>query len=172
LLFPRNYRDLIKQATSSEQIPPEIAFSIIRQESAFNPRARSPVDAFGLMQLLPSIAKNLSHNTNIPYKEAEDLFSPEVNIPLGAKEIKGLLTKYDQQYILAVSAYNASGTAIRGWLKTRYRPDALEFIEEVPYDETRSYIKLVLRNFVFYKRLNQDGTEVPFPEEWLRLVSK
>ncbi|MBK9322062.1 MAG: transglycosylase SLT domain-containing protein [Bdellovibrionaceae bacterium] len=172
LLFPRNYQVLIQQAAAAEQIPPEIAFSIIRQESAFNPLARSPVDAFGLMQLLPTIAKNLSHKTNIPYNEPDDLFNPEVNIPLGAKEIKGLLTKYDQQYILAVSAYNASGTAIRGWLKTRYRPDAIEFIEEVPYDETRSYIKLVLRNFVFYKRLNQSETSVPFPEEWLRLVSK
>lgn len=169
LLFPRNYRDLIQQSAGNQQIAPEFVFSIIRQESAFNPRARSPVDAFGLMQLLPSIGKELSRNTKINYSEPDDLFDPEVNIPLGAKELKNLLSKYDQQYILAVSAYNASGSAIRGWMKTRFREDSLEFIEEVPYDETRSYIKLVMRNFVFYKRLNQDGP-VPFPEEWLKLV--
>jgi soluble lytic murein transglycosylase len=171
VLFPRNYKDVIIEAARSENIPPEIAFSIIRQESAFNPRARSPVDAFGLMQLLPSVAKELARNTQVPYKEADDLYDPDINVPLGAKEIKGLLSKYDQQYILAVSAYNASGSAIRGWLKTRFRPDALEFIEEVPYDETRAYIKLVMRNFVFYKRLNQSEGPVLFPEAWLKLVS-
>jgi soluble lytic murein transglycosylase len=121
---------------------------------------------------LPSVAKELARGTDVPYAEAEDLFDPEINVPLGAKEIKSLLSKYDQQYILAVAAYNASGSAIRGWLKTRFRPDALEFIEEVPYDETRAYIKLVLRNYVFYKRLNQSEGPVQFPEEWLRLVSK
>jgi soluble lytic murein transglycosylase len=171
LLFPRNYKDLIIQAAQVEQIPSELGFSIIRQESAFNPRARSPVDAFGLMQLLPSIAKELGHGTKVPYQEAEDLYDPEINVPLGTKELKNLLSRYDQQFILAVSAYNASSNAIRGWLKTRYRADALEFIEEVPYDETRAYIKLVMRNFVFYKRLNQVAeAPVAFPEEWLKLA--
>lgn len=169
LLFPRNYRDIIQQSAGSEQIAPEFVFSIIRQESAFNPRARSPVDAFGLMQLLPSLGKELSKNSKITYSEPDDLFDPEVNIPLGSRELKNLLTKYDQQYILAVSAYNASASAIHGWMKTRYREDSLEFIEEVPYDETRSYIKLVMRNFVFYKRLNQ-ASPISFPEEWLKLV--
>ncbi len=169
LLFPRNYKDIIQQAAGTEQIAPEFVFSIIRQESAFNPRARSPVDAFGLMQLLPSLGKELSKNAKVSYKEPDDLFDPEVNVPLGARELKNLLAKYDQQYILAVSAYNASGSAIRGWLKTRFRDDSLEFIEEVPYDETRAYIKLVMRNFVFYKRLGQSAP-VPFPEEWLKLV--
>lgn len=182
LLFPRNYRELIVKSAEQEGILPEFPFSIIRQESAFNPRARSPVDAFGLMQLLPSLAKNLSKGTTIPYHEAEDLYDPEINVPLGTKELHNLLKKYDNQYILAVSAYNASDSAIRGWLKTRYRPDAVEFIEEVPYDETRTYIKLVLRNFVFYKRLSQPQVtnavvnptegQVRFPEEWLKLVSK
>jgi peptidoglycan lytic transglycosylase len=169
LLFPRNYKDLILQAAGNEKIAPEFVFSIIRQESAFNPRARSPVDAFGLMQLLPSLGKELSKGTKVSYSEPDDLFDPEVNVPLGAKELKNLLSKYDQQYILAVSAYNASGSAIRGWLKTRFREDSLEFIEEIPYDETRAYIKLVMRNFVFYKRLGQDDP-VQFPEEWLKLV--
>ncbi|WP_413288252.1 transglycosylase SLT domain-containing protein [Bdellovibrio sp. HCB337] len=176
LLFPRNYKDIILQAAQAEQIPPELVFSIIRQESAFNPRARSPVDAFGLMQLLPNLGQQLSKKSNIAYKEPEDLFDPEINVPLGSKELKTLLNRYDQQYILAVAAYNASGNAIRGWLKTRFREDSLEFIEEVPYDETRAYIKLVMRNFVFYKRLNQgDANQTPtlnFPEEWLKLVSK
>ncbi len=170
LLFPRNYKDLIVQAAQAEQIPAELGFSIIRQESAFNPRARSPVDAFGLMQLLPSIAKELSRNSGVPYNDAEDLYDPEINVALGTKELRNLVTRYDQQYILAVAAYNASAGAIRGWMKTRYRDDALEFIEEIPYDETRAYVKLVMRNYVFYKRLNQREGPVAFPEEWLKLV--
>lgn len=172
LLFPRTYKELILNAAATEKIAPEFTFSIIRQESAFNPRARSPVDAFGLMQLLPSLGKNLAKGTTIAYTEPEDLFNPEINIPLGTKELSKLLKKYDGQYVLAVSAYNASDSAIRGWLKTRFREDSLEFIEDVPYEETKTYIKLVMRNFVFYKRLNQTEDQVAFPEEWLRLVSK
>ena len=167
LLFPRPYGDIVAKASQKSGIPQEFIYSIIRQESAFNPEARSPVDAFGLMQLLPSVSKNLASTYKLEYKEALDLFKPEINIPLGAFELKTLMKKYDNQYILAVSGYNANDSAIRGWLKTRYRPDALEFIEEVPYEETRAYIKLTMRNYVFYSRLLHSDKAIKFPEELL-----
>ncbi|MFM6930497.1 MAG: transglycosylase SLT domain-containing protein, partial [Bdellovibrio sp.] len=167
LLFPRPYSDIVAQASQKSGTPQEFIYSIIRQESAFNPEARSPVDAFGLMQLLPSVSKNLAATYKLEYKEALDLFKPEINIPLGAFELKTLMKKYSNQYILAVSGYNANDSAIRGWLKTRFRPDALEFIEEVPYEETRAYIKLTMRNYVFYSRLLHSDKAIKFPEELL-----
>nr|BFD59015.1 hypothetical protein CKG001_11220 [Bdellovibrio sp. CKG001]BFD62394.1 hypothetical protein BdHM001_10750 [Bdellovibrio sp. HM001] len=169
LLFPQAYGDIIAEASKKSGIPQEFIFSIIRQESAFNPEARSPVDAFGLMQLLPSVAKQLAKQNNLPYSEASDLFKPEINVPLGAFELKNLMRKYNNQYILAVSGYNANDSAIRGWLKTRFRDDSVEFIEEVPYEETRAYIKLTMRNYVFYQRLLHQGKGSRFPEELLKL---
>lgn len=169
LLFPQAYADTIAEASEKSGIPQEFIFSIIRQESAFNPEARSPADAFGLMQLLPSIAKNLAQQNGLAYEKATDLFIPEINVPLGAFELKTLMKKYNNQFILAVSGYNANAGAIRGWLKTRYRDDAVEFIEEVPYEETRTYIKLVMRNYVFYQRLLHRDQSVEFPEQLLAL---
>lgn len=172
LLFPQPFGDIIAEASEKSTIPQEFIYSIIRQESAFNPEARSNVDAFGLMQLLPSVAKQLAKQNNIPYEEALDLYKPEVNIPLGAFELKSLMKKYNNQFILAVSGYNANDGAIRGWLKTRYRDDSVEFIEEVPYEETRAYIKLTMRNFIFYQRLLAVDKSTPFPEELLSLKTR
>ncbi|WP_413557820.1 transglycosylase SLT domain-containing protein [Bdellovibrio sp. HCB209] len=167
LLFPQPYGDIVAGASQKSGIPQEFIYSIIRQESAFDPEARSPVDAFGLMQLLPSVSKNLANTYGLEYKEALDLYKPEINIPLGAFELKTLMKKYNSQYILAVSGYNANDSAIRGWMKTRFRPDAVEFIEEVPYEETRAYIKLTMRNYVFYNRLLHAPQAIKFPEELL-----
>ncbi len=172
LLFPQAYEDIILNASAKSGVPAEFIFSIIRQESAFNTEARSPADAFGLMQLLPSIAKQLAKQNSLTYGEALDLFKPEVNIPLGAFELKTLMKKYDNQFILAVSGYNANDSAIRGWLKTRFRADSVEFIEEVPYEETRTYIKLVMRNYVFYRRLLQHDSATTFPEDLLLLKER
>ncbi|UXR65022.1 lytic transglycosylase domain-containing protein [Bdellovibrio bacteriovorus] len=169
LLFPQAFGDIIAGASTKSGIPQEFIFSIIRQESAFNPEARSPADAFGLMQLLPGVAKQLAKQNNLPYSEASDLFKPEINVPLGAFELKNLMRKYNNQYILAVSGYNANDSAIRGWLKTRFRDDSVEFIEEVPYEETRAYIKLTMRNYVFYQRLLHQEKGSRFPEELLKL---
>lgn len=169
LLFPQPFADLIAEAAKKSGTPQEFIYSIIRQESAFNPEARSPVDALGLMQLLPAVAEQVAKQHSIPYTEANDLFKPEVNIPLGALELKTLMKKYNNQFILAVSGYNANGSAIRGWLKTRFRPDPIEFIEEVPYEETRGYIKLTMRNYIFYQRLLNPTQSTPFPEALLAL---
>ncbi|MEN0059131.1 MAG: transglycosylase SLT domain-containing protein, partial [Bdellovibrio sp.] len=169
LLFPQPYSEIIAEAASKSDIPQEFIYSIIRQESAFNPEARSPADAFGLMQLLPSIAKSLAKQNSLAYEDALDLFKPEINVPLGAFELKSLMKRYRNQFILAVSGYNANAGAIRGWLNTRHRPDSVEFIEEIPYEETRSYVKLVMRNYVFYQRLLNPQTPTPFPEALLAL---
>lgn len=170
LLFPQVFNDIIATASQKSGVPQEFIFSIIRQESAFNPEARSPVDAFGLMQLLPSIAKQLAKQNSLEFQDDHDLFKPEVNIPLGAFELKTLLKKYNNQFILAVSGYNANDGAIKGWMKTRYREDPVEFIEEVPYEETRTYIKLVMRNYVFYQRLLNPEKTTLFPEALLSLA--
>lgn len=163
VIFPTNYKKTIEIAAQKTRLPKEYVYSIIRQESAFNPFARSSADAFGLMQILPTIAKLIADQNNIPYKEAQDLYQPDTNITIGSLLLRRQLDKYQERYVLSTASYNASENAIAGWLKLRYREDVLEFIEEVPYEETRNYIKLVLRNYVFYSR-QFSNESVLFPE--------
>lgn len=169
LLFPRPYYDEIRLASERFDVKRELIYSIIRQESAFNPRARSHADAFGLMQMLPEVARKKASSLEIEVGAPEDLYDPYTNIQLGSAFIKELLDKYSGQFILAVSSYNASDKAIHGWMVTRYRGDSIEFIEDIPYEETRGYVRLVMRNFIFYKVMESQGQRIPFPEDLLQL---
>lgn len=163
LLFPRKFLELIQTSAEKFQIRPELVLSIIRQESAFNPQARSGADALGLMQLLPSVARKHQKKTGVKIDHFEDLYEPESNIPLGTSLLADLSKKYRGQFLLIAAAYNANEKAIGTWLKTRLQDDPLEFIEDIPYEETRAYVKLVLRNFIFYSRLNNPSQSLPFP---------
>lgn len=163
LLFPRDFLDLITTNAEKFKVRPELMLSIIRQESAFNPNARSPADAFGLMQVIPQVAKIHEKATGIQVEHFEELYRPEINIPVGAALLADLDKKYRGQFVLTAAAYNASERAIEGWLKTRLQDDPLEFIEDIPYEETKAYVKLVLRNFIFYSRLSKPGETLAFP---------
>ncbi|PWU20582.1 MAG: hypothetical protein C5B49_04070 [Bdellovibrio sp.] len=167
LLFPQEFAELIDKSAKKENLESELVFAIIRQESAFDPWVRSPADAMGLMQILPGQAKAVGKEIDIPFEQHDDLFSPEINIPIGAHLLKQSLNRYQGNFILGVASYNANDRAIRNWLKTRFRDDPLEFIEEIPYEETRAYVKLVLRNYIFYKRLRNPSQGLTFPNECL-----
>jgi soluble lytic murein transglycosylase len=167
LLFPRRYMDLIETWAAKFKVSPELMLSIIRQESSFNPYARSGADAFGLMQLLPQVAKVRLKKVKIPVRHFEDLYKPEVNIPYGAALLSDLFKKYHGQFILTVASYNANEKAIANWMRTRFKGDPLEFIEDIPYEETRAYIKLVLRNYIFYSRLAAPRQALAFPDHCL-----
>jgi soluble lytic murein transglycosylase len=129
------------------------------------------MDAFGLMQLLPEVAERAAEEHGIPMSKAEDLYEPHINIPLGAAHLRKLWDRYRGEFVLAVASYNASERAIMNWLKTRYRGDALEFIEDIPYDETREYVKLVMRNMITYQMMNAQEKAPEFPEWALRIES-
>jgi soluble lytic murein transglycosylase len=168
LYFPRPWRTIVENSAIKFKVPSELIYSIMRQESSFNPGARSPADAFGLMQLIPENAKIAGKRADIEIGQHEDLYRPEVNIPLGTAFLRELMDHWKDKFIPTVASYNASDKAIAGWLKTRFHGDVLEFIEDVPYDETKTYLKLVMRNFVFYSRLNNGSAnqalDLPFPE--------
>lgn len=172
LLFPMPFKKVVEDASLQFGVEPEFVYSIMRQESAFDPHARSHADAFGLLQLIPKAAKYAQERIpktaqNVKFNEPEDLYQPEVNIPLGAVFIADTMKRYNGQLMLTAAAYNASEEAIKGWQKTRYRNDPTEFIEDIPYEETRTYLKLVLRNYLFYKRLNLREPTMSFPERCL-----
>lgn len=170
LVFPLPFETRIREEAQRQGLDPALIYSIIRQESLFNTFARSHADAFGLMQLIPEMAHQAANRLGVNFHGPDDLYDPDKNIALGTIFLKDLFNKYSGRFILSVAAYNANDKAIQGWLRTRMRKDPLEFIEEIPYDETRLYVKLVLRNFVTYqRRLSQ--TSVKFPEWTLRLTA-
>lgn len=152
--FPTPYKEEVRAAAKKFNVEPELIYAISRQESAFNQHARSWADAFGVMQIIPEKAKILGQRYQIPYRSHDDLFTPQTNVLLGASLLNELNKMFDGIFPLYVASYNASDSAVRKWYKERYSGDLIEFIEMIPYAETRKYVKLVMRNFFIYKKIN------------------
>ena len=170
LLFPLRFEEEIKLNAKKWNIPPALVFAIIRQESAFNPKARSPADAFGLMQLIPSTARSIAIQIKKPYNGTKDLYDPLKNITLGTFYIKKLLKRYDGSFIFSLAAYNAGGTPVKKWKSSLDKTNSLEFIENIPYEETRAYVKLLIRNFIVYNAiLNKESSHFP---SWIFNINK
>lgn len=169
--FPLQYLDHYEKAAQTVGIDKALLLAITRQESGFDPLSRSHADAFGLMQVIPEVAQAVSKEAKYGYTHPEDLYLPEVNIPIGAHFIGRLLKRFDGAFIPSVSSYNASEAAIKNWIRTRYRGDSTEFIEEIPYEETKTYVKLVMRNFVFYQLLLSPDQKLDFPVSCLVTIA-
>lgn len=153
VVFPTPYKNSINKLGKKYTVPEEIVYGITRQESAFVPSERSWADAFGLMQMIPEKAIELSRKYNIPYNDYNDLYTPDINIEMGTALLKDLREKYKSKFVQSVAAYNASEDAIAVWERERFNGNYFEFIEMIPYEETRNYIKLVFRNHITYKRI-------------------
>lgn len=156
-LYPLSFKDVVFKAASRFKTDPYLLQSIIRQESAFNPEARSPADAFGLMQLIPELAQRLSKEHRVPYRDFNDLYKEDINVTLGSAYIRELLRRMDGRMVGVIAAYNAGTGPIFNWYKNRHRKDVFEFIEGIAYEETRNYIKLVLRNWIIYQQLERNS---------------
>ncbi len=161
LLFPNPYFNQIKDI--SKALNPKIVLSLIRQESAFNPNARSSVGARGLMQLMPNTARQYRRRLRV-----SQLKNPQLNIKIGVKFLKKLLKKYDGNLIKALAAYNAGQGNLRKWEEKIFTKtdNPLLMIESIPFKETQQYVKLIYRNLFFYNlkennvNLTQDYQEL------------
>jgi soluble lytic murein transglycosylase len=145
-------KPIIKSKYLNSKTDLDLIYSIIRQESAFNKEARSFADAYGLMQIIPQRAKKLSRKHRIPYKAPSDLYNIQINTGLGSHYLNDLVILLGK-LPMAIGSYNAGESAMKRWVKSRYNGDIEEFIEDVPYRETKKYIKLVLRNLEIYRSL-------------------
>jgi soluble lytic murein transglycosylase len=132
---------------------PYLILALIRQESLFDARARSPAFALGLMQLLPSTAARVANHLGMTAPPDEQLFDPQVNLTLGTQYLKELLERYSNNWFKAIAAYNAGEAAVDRWEREIVTDDIEEFVERIPYLETRGYVKLVMRNHRVYKKL-------------------
>jgi soluble lytic murein transglycosylase len=139
--------------SEARELDPYFVYSLMRQESLFDPRVVSPAAAYGLMQLLLSTARRMATRANIDAVDVEDLFSPETNVKLGTEYLTELADRFDSDPVLMLAGYNAGETAAERWQERGKDLELDEFIEKISYRETRAYVKKVLRNYRNYLRL-------------------
>lgn len=154
--FPLAQNKHVLREARDAGIDPAWSYAIIRAESAWMSDARSHADAYGLMQLLPGVAKQVAKNASLSYAKPQDLFDPTLNIQLGTRFLAQMANKYSGSPWLASAAYNAGGSPVGRWIDARpnFEPDF--FIETIPYKETRDYVARVLAFSVIYDwRMNQ-----------------
>ncbi|WP_038155797.1 murein transglycosylase [Trabulsiella guamensis] len=166
--FPLAYRDLYVRYTSDKDISQSYAMAISRQESAWNPKVRSPVGATGLMQLMPATATHTVKMFNIPgYSSQSQLLDPETNIKIGTSYLQYVYQQFGNNRIYASAAYNAGPGRVRTWRSNSAgRLDAVAFVESIPFSETRSYVKNVLAYDAYYRYFMGDKPVILSDSEW------
>jgi soluble lytic murein transglycosylase len=159
--FPLADEQDVLAAAQAAGIDPAWAFAIIRAESAWQTDAHSGADAYGLMQLLPGTAAQLARENGLPYGNAQDLYDPGINIPLGTRYLAAMAMRYDGSPWLASAAYNAGPIPVQRWVDARGALPPDVFIATIPYHETRDYVGRVLSFETMYDwRLHGDALPV------------
>lgn len=134
-------------------VDPYLIAAIIREESQYDVKAVSRVGAIGLMQVMPATANTVAQRVGLPAVGREDLFDQETNIRIGVRYVEQLLEQFSGNIVYTIASYNAGPLAVGGWI-TQYRGQSQdEFVELIPYQETRQYVKRVLRSYREYVRL-------------------
>jgi soluble lytic murein transglycosylase len=152
ILYPVGYEEMLVQAARQEGLDPALLAGIIWQESTFDPRAVSVAGARGLMQILPSTGRSLARSVGVRYN-ANMLFDPAMGLRLGARYFRRLLDAFGGRVERALAAYNAGPGRAGVWAAARPQASAEEFIEAIPYPETRGYVMGILAHREHYRRL-------------------
>jgi soluble lytic murein transglycosylase-like protein len=154
MYYPVKYVDAIKKYSSRNGLDPYLVMGLILQESSFVPNAKSAVGATGLMQLMPPTAKELAQRLHVPFGQAR-LENPEVNVELGTAHLKMLVNMFNGNALLAVASYNAGQGNVLKWKRGAPGRPMDEFVESIPFPETRNYVKRVMMLRSSYARMVQ-----------------
>lgn len=149
--YPLAYRDQVGQFAAANNLSEALVFALIRAESSFSNYIKSYAGAVGLMQLMPDTAKATAREKGA--FDPQRLTDPELNIKLGTKHFRDLLKTYDNDVVYAIAAYNAGSGSVARWRKKLKGLQKDEFIENIPYGETRDYVKKVYASAVTYRQL-------------------
>lgn len=152
MLYPLKYYELVSKYSEAYHLDPHLVLAVIREESRYDPYALSIANARGLMQIMPKtgeeIAKSIEANFSL-----EKLFIPEWNIRMGSWYLKKLIDNYRGNEVLALAAYNGGPKNVASWVEKYGLFDLDEFVESIPYQETREYVKRVLSTYQMYKEI-------------------
>lgn len=144
LRFPVPWEERFKLHAAEQGVDLAFAYAISRKESAFNPDARSPVGALGLMQVMPGTGALVSRRLGLPAPSDAALVDPDLNLKLGSAYLAQMLERFGGNLIMAAAAYNAGPSRVEGWRKANAGQPAAVWIENITYGETRDYVKSVL----------------------------
>ena len=150
LLYPMPYRETVAKYSKKFKVPESLIYAIIRQESRFNQKARSPANAKGLMQIIPSTGRWILKQLNYKSRTIRKIYDPNINVMMGTFYIKHLSNKLDN-LIFTLGSYNAGIRNVSKWTEKYPTEIPEKFIEQIPFYETRNYIKKVLSNYIIYE---------------------
>lgn len=170
LRFPLLLEKAVEKYSRLNKLDSAYTYAVIRRESAFAIEARSPVGAMGLMQIMPATGKYVAKKLKLPYKNKSQLYSADFNLKLGTNYLQNMLTKFHQQPVLASAAYNAGGHRVKAWLPKKKAIKAIDWVESIPFKETREYVSAILAYTAIYQhrlgkpvtRLTHRMPDVPF----------
>jgi soluble lytic murein transglycosylase len=152
-LFPRPYWDALRSYSEANGLDPYLVASLIRQESEFNPSAISHANAYGLMQLLPRTGKGEAKKEGLSHYNTDSLLDPTTNIELGTHYFRSMVDHFGGQVEYALAAYNAGADRVEDWRASGNYRDVEEFVESIPFTETREYVQAIVRNAEVYKKV-------------------
>ena len=153
LAYPRPYWSQLKSFSKNAGIDPYFALAIMREESHFNPKALSSSKAMGLMQLMPATARHVAKKKKIELKKKEDIYDPKLNKLLGTLYLGGLFDRFKSELIYTAGSYNAGPHNMLKWIK-RWKGKPIDvFVEQIPFNETKNYVKRVYRSYKLYKKI-------------------
>jgi soluble lytic murein transglycosylase len=158
LAYPRPYAELVSEQAKKNALAPSLIYAVMREESAFDPDAESPADAYGLMQLILPTARLAAKALGLPHDRVS-LKRPSVNISLGARVLAKYTGQFPEDPLLAIAAYNAGPGAAQRWRKDRPGMSFDVWVELIPYVETRRYVKRVLGSAAVYAIVYEEGAQ-------------
>jgi len=151
-LFPKPYWPDLKRFSSANGLDPYLVASLIRQESEFNPNAVSNKNALGLMQLLPNVGKGVAKQLKLKHFSPPQLFTPAINLQLGTRYFRSMVDQFGG-FEYALAAYNAGDDRVRDWQSAGKYRDIQDFVESIPFTQTREYVQAIMRNANVYRQL-------------------
>lgn len=153
LAFPLAYRQPLETYSRNQGLDPFLVAALIRQESEFDPKAVSSARAYGLTQVLPSTGRQLGRRLGLSTITPSMLTNPEINLKLGTAYLRTLLDQHGGRWERTLAAYNAGKTRVDQWETWGQFREPAEFIETIPFTETRDYVQIVLRNADIYRHI-------------------
>jgi soluble lytic murein transglycosylase len=152
-LFPLPYKSDLINSARARDLDPYLIAGLIRQESEFNPEAVSPAKAYGLTQVRPVTGRQFARQAGVPRFSTRSLFQPSINLRIGCSIFKSMLDHHGGRLEETLAAYNAGPNRAADWLAWNEYREPAEFVESIPFTETRDYVQAVLRNADIYRRL-------------------
>ena len=151
--YPGGYFQVIRGLAANQRLDGYLITAVIREERSYNLSAVSSAGALGLMQVMPQTGHKIASELGVPGFTRERLFEPCYNIRLGSWYLRQLSEKFGNNLVLVIAAYNAGPEAVSKWMQQGKGKDQDEFVESIPYTETRNYVKKVLRSYGEYRRI-------------------